>query len=172
MKRKRKKIEKPVSRCKRYPFFSPLLPFSPAVCATRRLYAWFQKIERLRVWQGASIPLYEADGARSLKNTCPPEPPTPSFRPSTFGIVYESSPGVEGKLDYRRSNTESDQIARKGLHPSSLSVQRRRSDRHARGTHTYTRVQSNSPCWLQNFAFRRQIERLVEHADSTPSPQP
>lgn len=41
-------------------------------------------------------------------------------------IVYESSPGVEGKLDYRRSNTESDQIARKGLHPSSLSVQRRR----------------------------------------------
>lgn len=41
-------------------------------------------------------------------------------------IVYESLPGVEGKLDYRRSNTESDQIARKGLHPSSLSVQRRR----------------------------------------------
>lgn len=48
------------------------------------------------------------------------------LRPFAFGIVYDSSAGVEGKLDYRRSNTESDQIAWKGLHPSSSSVRRSR----------------------------------------------
>lgn len=70
-------------------------------------------------------------------------------------IVYESSPGVEGKLDYRRSNTESDQIARKGLHPSSLSVQRRRLP----VTHAPppSPLPYNSSCWLQNSAFCRQI---------------
>lgn len=55
--------------------------------------------------------------------------------PFAFGIVYDSSAGVEGKLDYRRSNTESDQIAWKGLHPSSSSVRRSRPT-NTHGAHT------------------------------------